>query len=116
MKKIKRVLIGTTVGAVTLVVAIVVIARLVADREVRYRSEPFDYWAGRLTNASPAVQTEALAVVTQSIVPQLTNQMFADTNDSPVRVALVEQLNNLPWVHVDFTPNEGRRVRERGRF
>jgi len=28
----------------------------------------------------------------------------------------VEQLNNLPWVHVDFTPNEGRRVRERGRF
>ena len=110
MKKIKRVLIGTTVGAVTLVVAIVVIARLVADLEVRYRSEPFDYWASRLTNASPAVQTEALAVVTQSIVPLLTNQMFADTNDSPVRVALVEQLNSLPWVHLDFTPNEGRRV------
>ena len=36
--------------------------------------------------------------------------MFSDTNDSRVRLALIEQLNGLPRVHIDFVPQEGRRV------
>jgi len=44
------------------------------------------------------------------IIPYLTNQMFADTNDSRMRVALIEQLNALPGVHIYFTRQDGRRV------
>jgi hypothetical protein len=36
--------------------------------------------------------------------------MFCDTNDSRLRLAVIDQLNSLPGVHVAFTPADGRRA------
>jgi HEAT repeat protein len=43
-------------------------------------------------------------------MPQLTEAMFHDTNDSRLRLALVDQLNTLPGVQICSTVAAARRV------
>jgi HEAT repeat protein len=49
-------------------------------------------------------------VIHTQIIPQLLNQMISDTNDSSLRLNLVEWLNGLPSVHVVYNPAEVRRA------
>jgi hypothetical protein len=53
---------------------------------------------------------EAFAVVNRQVIPQLLDRLFRDTNDSSLRIFLVERLNGLPGVQIYFTQANGRRV------
>ena len=78
--------------------------------ETLYRGKPISFWAEQSTNQNPALNNHAMLMLNGVIIPYLTNQMFSDTNDSRIRMALIEQLNGLPRVHISFVPQEGRRV------
>src|SRR5262245_25795800 len=83
--------------------------KLLATREVRYEGQTLDHWREQATKSEAGLRKQAISVLTSVVMPRLTNQMFADTNDAPWRVMLVEQLDSLPGVQVAFVPADGRR-------
>ena len=110
MKRILRIAIGVVLGSGVLVGGIWVLIHFLGDDETRYRGKPIEYWCGLLASQQPALSDQAVQMVDGVIIPYLTNQMFSDTNDSSMRMALIEQLNGLPGVHIIYTPADGRRV------
>jgi HEAT repeat protein len=110
MKRTLMLLGGVAVGIAVLLGGIALLARAVGDHEARYQGQPLEHWLGALASPDPAASNRAAAVINATVVPQLTNQMFADTNDSRLRLLLVEQLNNLPGLRVDFLIADGRRA------
>lgn len=44
------------------------------------------------------------------LIPELTDAMFHDTNDSRLRIFLIDSLNQLPGVQVYFAHADGRRI------
>jgi hypothetical protein len=109
MKQILRWMGALIAGLAALTAGIRLLSRALGDREVRFQGRTLDYWCGQLSNRDAAASNQANAVLQGVIIPQLTNQMFADTNDSTLRLFLVDRLNGLPGVQVVATPAEGRR-------
>jgi HEAT repeat protein len=85
------------------------LAQALGDRETLYQSKPVDYWIEQVNNGDATASNRAAVVVNSEIVPQLTNSIFCDTNDSPVKFALVEALNNLPGILIHCAPADIRR-------
>ncbi len=111
MKRILRLAIGVALGTGVLVGGIWVLAHVLGNDESLYGGKPIAYWSDQAADPQPASSNQALLMLNSVIIPHLTNQMFSDTNDSRLRTALIEQLNDLPGVHITFVPEEGRRVR-----
>lgn len=44
------------------------------------------------------------------IIPELTDAMFHDTNDSKLRIFLIDALNQLPGAQIYFMDADGRRI------
>ncbi len=86
-----------------------VLSRALGSAEVLYEGQTLDHWREQATQTDPGLSNRAVAVLVGVIVPRLTNQIFCDTNDSRLRLAVIEQLDNLPGIQVDFTPADGRR-------
>jgi hypothetical protein len=103
-----RLAIGVMVGSCVFVGGIWVLIHSLGNDVTLYRGKPISYWSEQLTRQQPSDQ--AMLMLNDVIIPYLTNQMFSDTNDSRMRMALIEQLNGLPGIHIYFTPQEGRRV------
>jgi HEAT repeat protein len=80
------------------------------DYEVLYAGKPIDYWQQQLDGQDTAASNQAFVVVNTQIVPQLVDTMFHDTNDSRLRVWLVETLNSLPEVRINFSDATQRRM------
>jgi HEAT repeat protein len=119
MKRAIRVAIGVTIGVAAVWVSGWVLVQVVGDHEVHYAGKPLDSWASQLTNQDSQVRTQAREIVETNIIPALLRQAWQDTNDSGVRLALIEQLNGVPGCQVNFTPAAGRRasaVRAIGQF
>jgi len=110
MKRILRLLIGVVLGSGVLVGGIWLLIHSLGNDETRYRGKPIVYWAERAADQQPALSNQAMLMLNGVIIPHLINQMSSDTNDSKIRMALIEQLNGLPRVHIAFVPQEGRRV------
>src|SRR6266436_4196213 len=110
LKRILRLVIGVVLGSGVLVGGIWVSIRSLGNDETLYRGKPIAYWAEQSAHQQPALSNQAMLMLNGVIIPYLTNQMFSDTNDSRMRMALIEQLNGLPGIHIYFTPQEGRRV------
>ena len=110
MKRSPRILLGLAAGLVALAGALWALTVALGDHETLYQGKSFDYWCAELASPDAAASNRASLVVSTVIIPQLTHQMFADTNDSTLRTILVDQLNGLPGLHIDFTPAEGRRI------
>jgi hypothetical protein len=110
MKRIVRLLIGVVVGIALLAGLVLILGRVLGDHETLYQGKPFNYWCEQLTNHDTAAASHAKATVTTVIIPQLTNRMFSDTNDSRLRMALLDQLNDLPGMQIMYTPAIGRRA------
>jgi len=80
---------------------------------VLFRSEalPLAYWLQQAHGPDASVSNDARTVLIKVVVPQLTETMLHDTNDSRFRLALIERLNTLPGVQLSSTTAEGRRAR-----
>jgi len=110
VKRILRLVIGVVLGSGVLVGGIWLLIHSLGNDETLYRGKPIAYWAEQSTNQNPALNNQAMLMLNGVVIPYLTNQMFSDTNDSRIRMALIDQLNGLPRIHITFVPQEGRRV------
>ncbi len=109
MKKALR-LFGYALGGLCVLAAgIWVLTLTVGTKDTLYQGKNAYYWSEQITNSVAAASNRAIAVLHGEIIPYLTNQMFCDTNDSRFRMALVEQLNSLPGVQIEYLISYGRR-------
>jgi len=109
MKRLLRIIISVATGLVGLAIGLLVLGRLLGDHEIHYQGKPFGYWYGELGSAELTSSNRANAILNDVFIPQLTDLVLSDTNDSRLRVALVEALNGLPGLPIDFTCADGRR-------
>jgi HEAT repeat protein len=113
MKKnsMRRVALGVLVGLVLLVGAswVLILALGNAARSV-YAGKSLSDWRVILTSPDAAASNKAAVVVNSRVIPELTEAMFHDTNDSKLRIWLIDTLNQLPGVQIVFTEADGRRV------
>ena len=110
MKRFLRIIMGVVAGLLGIAIGLFVLSRALGDHEVLYQGKSFYYWSEQLASPLPALSNRANAILNTLIIPGLSNQVFSDTNDSAIRQTLVEQLNGLPGIHVDFTTADARRV------
>lgn len=87
-----------------------VLTHFLGNDETLYRGKPIAYWCEQSSSTQPALSNPATMMLNGVIIPYLTNQMFSDTNDSTMRLSLIERLNDLPGIHINFVPEEGRRA------
>ena len=106
MKRSPRILLGLAAGLAGSSAALWVLTVSLGDHETLYQGKSFEHWSAALASPDAASSNRASLVVGTVILPQLTHQMFADTNDSRLRTILVDKLNSLPGFHIDFTPAE----------
>src|SRR5262245_51382151 len=106
-----RVAIGIVVGLFLLVGVGWLLTHSLGDTVPSlYAGKPISYWQQQLNGHDTGASNEAFAVVKSQVIPQLIDHMFHDTNDSRVRIFLVETLNSLPRVQIYFTQADGRRA------
>jgi HEAT repeat protein len=86
------------------------LTRTVGEHEELYQGKSRDYWSEQIKSQHPAASNEASYVLNQEIIPRLTKTMFEDTNDSSLRMAIVERLNSLPGVNISFRDSDSRRA------
>jgi hypothetical protein len=111
IKRSKRILVATAIGLAVCVGGIWVLTRVLNEGMApRYQGQSLFYWVERANSPEPAASNQACEVLNTTIIPQLTDAMFHDTNDSRIRLALIDQLNSLPGVQIYFTVAEGRRT------
>ena len=111
MKRITRIALGVLVGIVLLAGVIwVLTATLGNSPQSLFAGKPIGYWQEQLNGGASGASNEAWAVVNRRVIPDLTRIMVQDTNDSTVRLQLIETLNGLPGVQIYFTPAGGRRA------
>ena len=87
-----------------------VLSRALGAHEARFQGKPVRYWSEQLAKHDAAASNEAAAVVYSTIVPHLTNQMVTDTNDSKFRQSVIDELNTLPGIQIDYVDAVGRRA------
>lgn len=109
-KRIVRMSVAVIVGLAILFGGVWILTRTLGDHETLYRGKTADYWSAQLNGSDALASNRAKEVVTGEIIPSLVNVMFSDTNDSRLRLALVEKLNTLPGVTIYFEPADGRRA------
>lgn len=108
LKRIKRLVLGTVIGILVLTGVAFLLARTLGDREKLYEGKPLAYWIEQM-NQGPGASNQPMAVITNRIIPALTEAMLRDTNDSRIRFALIGVLNQIPGIWVYATPAPSRR-------
>jgi hypothetical protein len=112
MKKnsFKRIALGVAVGLAVLVGVVCLLAHVLGDSpQYLIAGKPVIYWQEQLKDQHTGVSNQAFVAVNRLVIPKLLDTMFHDTNDSHLRLFLIETLNGLPGVLIYFTPAEGRR-------
>jgi hypothetical protein len=107
---LRRISIASAIILVVAAVGIWVLTQVMQERTPRYAGQPLFYWLERIKSTDAAVSNEACGVLNTTIIPQLTEVMFHDTNDSRFKLTLIDRLNNLPAVQIYFTAAEVRRA------
>ena len=110
VKRLQRILVASAIGLTLCAVGIWVLTRVLEEGAPRYQGRFLDYWLERAKGPDPAASNQACTVLSTAIIPQLTDTMFHDTNDSRLRLALIDQLNTLPGIQIHATIAEGRRA------
>jgi HEAT repeat protein len=101
---------GVLAGLCVLVAGTWILSRALDNHQTMYQGKPSYYWSEQLTNQDAGASNKAAAVLHSQIIPHLTNQMFSDTNDSKLKMALIDELNTLPGIQIDFIDSNSRRV------
>jgi hypothetical protein len=113
MKKssLKRIALGVLVG-MALLVGLVWLLILTLGNKPAYvfAGKSIEDWRAQLNSHNPGTSNDAFAVVSSRVIPEITATLFSDTNDSRLRVSLVQTLNQLPSVQIYFADAAGRRI------
>jgi HEAT repeats len=110
LPRLKRILLGVAIGAAVFAAAIWILIVALGEHQTRYAGRPLNYWLDGVNSRDASVSNQVRQALATEIIPKLTWAMFNDTNDSRLRLALIEQLNNLPGVNIYFATADGRRV------
>jgi hypothetical protein len=108
-KRLLRIAIAVLIGMALLTGAILGLIHTLGDHEALYEAKPVYFWIVQLTNQDLTASNHATLVLNENIIPRLTNVMFQDTNDSRLRIALIDKLNTLPHVNIYYTTASTRR-------
>jgi HEAT repeat protein len=109
VKRVKRLFIGLIIGIAVLVGGIWILTRTLREQETLYQGKSLYYWVDQVNSSNVVASNEAVALMNSQIIPQLTDAMFHDTNDSKLRLILIDKLNALPGVLIQFTTAPSRR-------
>ena len=113
-RRLAGLLVGVILGLGLMVGSLWLLSKALGERETLYRGQPVYYWMRQISSVDPMATNEAASVFASNILPHLTEVMFHDTNDSHLRMTLIDNLNELPGIHIYFTPAGGRRARAAG--
>ncbi len=108
-RRLFRLATGLVAGMGLLVACIWGLSNWLATPESSYRGKPCDYWVMQLSLTDAAASNAAGAVLENEIIPHLTNVMFQDMHDPAWKLRLVDALDGLPCITVNFEPADVRR-------
>lgn len=108
-KRFLRLIAGLIGGIAVLAVGVWGLSKSLATPETSYRGKPCEYWVTQLSGPDASASNAAATVLNNEIIPYLTNVMFHDTHDPAWKLRLVEALDGLPGIEVDFQPADVRR-------
>jgi hypothetical protein len=109
-KRVIRISVGVLIGIFILGAVIWLLSLTLGDRQTPYAGKPWYTWMQQLDSHDAGASNQAYEALNTQIIPQLVDQMFHDTNDSKLRLSLIEVLNGIPGVQINFTQAIGRRV------
>ena len=109
-KKIVRMSVAVVAGLGIVFGGIWLLTRTLGEHDTLYQGKAAYYWSEQVNSPDATASNHANAVLTGEIIPGLVNVMFSDTNDSRLRLALIDKLNDLPGVAIYFEPADGRRA------
>jgi hypothetical protein len=108
---ILRVFLGVAIGAAAFAGGIWVLTLTLGNNQpTMCRGKTLNYWADQIYAPDATESNQANVILNAQIIPQLTNQMFCDTHDSKLRMILVDILNHLPGITIDYFPASERRA------
>jgi HEAT repeat protein len=105
-----RILIGVAIGLGIFAGVLWLLTRTLGQGIARYQGKSRYEWIDQIQSQNAAASNQACLVLNQEIIPRLTKTMFEDTNDSRLRVALVENLDRLLGSNIPFRPSGSRRA------
>ena len=110
-KSLVRIGLGVLAGFGVLVAMVWLLTlTLGSSRRPLYAGKTIVFWRDQLNGQDAGASNAAFSIVSSRVLPQLIDNMFHDTNDSHLRMSLVEALNQLPGIYIYFSPANGRRV------
>jgi hypothetical protein len=80
------------------------------NQEPLYSGKTADAWNEQLAGADPSASNRAYEVLNAQIIPKLGDQMLHDTNDSKLKMSIIETLNGIPGVQIEYMNALGRRL------
>ena len=107
-RQLFRILASVAAGLISLTACIAALTFVLGDREPVYRGKTVYDWSQQL-NSNATTSNQAIALIRQDVIPQLTHTMLSDTNDSTLRLWLIENLNKLPGVNIFYRTADSRR-------
>lgn len=110
LKRLLRILVGVLIGSALLAAIIVLLIFTLGEHEAHYENKRLYDWITLLKSPNPASSNAAQLVLDRTIIPQLSRDMFQDTNDSRLRLFLIENLNTLPEVNIYYRTADTRRA------
>lgn len=75
-----------------------------------YAGKTVEAWNEQLSSGDTGSSNQAYEVLNAKIIPQLGEQMLHDTNDSHLKMSIIEILNGIPGVQIRYADALGRRV------
>ncbi len=109
-KRVVRIFAGVLAGILIVCGAIWLLSAALGDHQTSYSGKTMYAWARQLNNSDAGASNQAFQVLNTQIIPRLVDQMFHDTNDSKLKLSLIELLNGIPRVRIHFTEATGRRA------
>ncbi len=97
-------------GLGVLAAVILLLIATLGEHEPIFEGKPIFRWLAQLHSADPALTNQTIRVLNRTIIPQLTWRMVTDTNDSRIRLTLIDYLNTLPNVNIFYRTAGSRRA------
>src|SRR5437764_4685719 len=108
-QRLLRVFLAVVIGSAFVSGVVWLLIHTLGDTDPLFQGKSLAYWIGEVRQGGAASNRTCL-VLDQEIIPQLTRIMLLDTNDSRLRLALIEKLNTLPGVNIYVTTAPTRRM------
>jgi hypothetical protein len=110
--RLGRISVGVLGGMMALIAVVLVLTRTLGNIHFPclYAGNTILYWREELYSRDAGTSNAALATVNSQIIPQLRNTMFHDTQDSGLRMSLINVLNGLPGVQIYYMQARERRA------